>query len=211
MASFAKRAIEYIQEADQVRAEELIDTESKQVPTIPHGSLSDGTFQRLRTLVEGISRSGQIKFSETNSGMENETAENKDHLKEAYDNMHAYPLPRTVVPVAINDFQRKHKERNDPSKLTIRQTWNKQARSMLAEVGEPDAQRFQVLSVRVVEDAARRYHIDRLGLGPSVLVGVMEADDEYRVLFAAVKQGVCPQDGMRRNGKENEEGFGVYR
>jgi hypothetical protein len=73
---------------------------------------------------------------------------------------------------------------------------------MAKDLRVPGAEGFHVFSVRIVKEAALRYHLDQKGLGPSVMVGVLTTKDAYKVLFAKVKQGppvrrsffiVCPE------------------
>jgi hypothetical protein len=63
-----------------------------------------------------------------------------------------------------------------------------------------DAHLFEAESVHLVNDVAGRYHFDLLGLGQSALVTVLETNEPYYVLFAAVKKGECPDDALRLYG-----------
>ena len=67
------------------------------------------------------------------------------------------------------------------------------------------AEFFEVHSVHLVDDAAHRFHLDLLGLGPSALVVVLETNEPYHVLFAAVTQGDCPKDGVRLYGDDDDD------
>ena len=184
------KVIEYIQKDGQVRAEDLIDTGSTDVPEIPHGPLSDENFKRLRTLASGVRATGKMLiFSRFDSGMERETPENKENLKEAYENMKQWPALSWSKIAEYNDHQKKDKDRSNPDAPTIREVWNNMAREIARELGEPDAEGFQVFSVRLVDAAALSYHLDQQGLGPTVMVVVLDTNDAYRVLFAKVKQG----------------------
>ena len=58
-----------------------------------------------------------------------------------------------------------------------------------AVFGLPGAERFQVFSVRLVDQAAARYHIDQKGFGPTEMVVVLNSNGKYRVEFARVKDG----------------------
>jgi hypothetical protein len=197
----SEKEVEYIQEVEQVRAEDLIDTKSTEVPEIPHGPLSMEIFKRLRQLARGVRNTGKlIIFSKFESGMEHETSENKANLKEAYENMINWPFLSDSQIVEYNDHQRK--DQRNPQSPTVRSIWNTIARAMAKDLRVPGAEGFHVFSVRIVKEAALRYHLDQKGLGPSVMVGVLTTKDAYKVLFAKVKQGppvrrsffiVCPE------------------
>jgi hypothetical protein len=196
-----EKKVEYIPEDEQVRAEDLIDTDSIEVPEIPHGPLSQEIFKSLRRLARGRKSSGKlIIFSKFDSGMEQETAENKANLKEAYENIKNWPRLTNSKIVEYNDHEKK--DQTNPQAPTIRSLWNTFARNMARDLGVPDAKGFQVFGVRVVDEAALSYHLDQLGFGPSVMVAVLETKAAYKVLVAKVKQGapvprsfviVCPE------------------
>ena len=200
-ALLREKMVEYIPEDEQVRAEDLIDTDSTEVPEIPHGPLSQEIFNRLRRLANGRKRSGKlIIFSKFDSGMEQETPENKANLKEAYENIKNWPRLTNSKIVQYNDHEKK--DQTKPQAPTVRSLWNTLARDMARDLCVPDAKGFQVFAVRVVDEAALSYHLDQLGFGPSVMVAVLETKDAYKVLFAKVKQGapvprsffiVCPE------------------
>ena len=78
----------------------------------------------------------------------------------------------------FNDHQKT--DQRNPEAPTIRSVWNTLSRSMLTDLGVPDAQNFNVGTVGLVDEAARRYHNDQKGPTPSVLVVVLKTDDEYR-------------------------------
>ena len=198
-----EKEVESIQEVEQVQAEDLIDTQSTEVPEIPHGPLSNDVFKRLRSLAYGVKSTGKlIIFSKFDSGMEQETPENKANLKEAYENMKNWPFLSDSDIVEYNDHQKKDRDRGDPQAPTVRSIWNAVARDMARDLCVPGAEGFHVFSVRIVKAAALRYHLDQQGFGPSVMVGVLTTEDAYKVLFAKVKQGppvprsffiVCPE------------------
>ena len=193
-----EKEIVYIQKEEQVPAEDLIDTKSTELPDIPHGPLEEKLFSRLKRAAGGVHHAGKlILFSKYDTGMEHETPANKANLKEAYENI-KNNLPRLVKSeiVECNDYQRM--DPKNPESPTIREAWTQVARGMGRDLGVPDAQRFQVFAVRLVDQAALSFHLDQLGLGPSVYVGVLKTEDAYKVLLAKVKQGpryfliVCP-------------------
>jgi hypothetical protein len=195
------KEVEYIPEVEQVPAEDLIDTQSNEVPEIPHGPLSKETFKRLQQLANGLKRTGKlIIFSQFDSGMEQETSENKANLKEAYENMKNSPFLSDSKIVEYNDHQKK--DQRNPEAPTVRSIWNAVARDMARDLAVPGAEGFHVFSVRIVKEAALRYHLDQQGFGPSVMVGVLTTEHAYKVLFAKGKQGspvprsffiVCPE------------------
>ena len=152
----------------------------------------------MKKVAAGIRNAGKlILFSNFDTGMEHETPENKANLKEAYENM-KQNLPHLVDSkiVEYNDHQKM--DRSHPESPTVREAWTKVARGMGRDLGVPDAERFQPFAVRLVDEAALSFHLDQLGFGPSVYVGVLATKDAYKVLFAKVKQGtrsfsiVCP-------------------
>ena len=191
-APLAERHLKYIREDAQVSAGNLIDTESKAVPEIPHGPVSPKTFRSLQREVKGLEQDGVIVFKDIESDWEGETPENKRNLKEAHENLLKSPK---LMRAKLNPLSKYYKkDRSDPMKPFIRDKWNKIARAHLADLGVADAEFFEVHSVHLVDDAAHRFHLDLLGLGPSALVVVLETDEPYHVLFAAVKQGDCPKN-----------------
>ena len=207
-APLESRKIKIVEKDAQVRAEGLIDTESTLVPAIPHGPLSEKTFNSLQVQIAGLRRQGVLLFTGitgTGSGMENETQENKRNLEEALANLMKYPL-LTSEPVPINNFMKTQNNQNNAEKPTIRGKWNKISRAMGTDLGVPDAEHFEVFSVHLVDDAALRSHNDRLGLGQSVYVTVLNTNDAYKVLFAAVKQGDCSEVSLRLYGDDDDPG-----
>lgn len=208
-APLESRKIKIIEKDAQVRAEGLIDTESTLVPSIPHGPLSEKTFKSLLAQTEGLRRQGVLLFTGitgTGSGMENETLENKRNLEEALANIMKYPLLNSV-PVPYNNFEKTKRDQNTAEKPTIRGKWNKIARAMGTDLCVKDAEHFEVFSVLLVDDAALRKHNDRLGLGQSAYVTVLKTNDAYKVLFAAVKQGDCPDVYLRLYGDDDDPGY----
>ena len=208
-APLESRKIKIVEKDAQVRAEGLIDTESTLVPAIPHGPLSDKTFKSLQAQKGGLERQGILLFTGITgdrSGMENETQENKRNLEEALENIMKYPLLNSV-PVRYNNFEKPQRDQGTAEKPTIRGKWNKLARAVGTDLGVRDAEHFEVFSVHLVDDAALRCHNDRLGLGQSVYVTPLETNDAYKVLFAAVKQGDCPEVCLRLYGDDDVPGY----
>jgi hypothetical protein len=204
-APLAERKTKYIKQDAQVRAENLIDTESKAVPEIPHGPLSPANFKRLQKEVKGLRRDGVVVFTDIESDWEEETPENKRNLKEAHENFLKCPWLMRAKLNRLSKFEKKKRDQSDAGKPFLRDKWNKIARAHLADLGVAGAEFFEVHSVHLVDDVAGRYHIDLLGLGPSALVVVLEADEPYHVLFAAVKQGDLPQDAARPYGDDDDD------
>jgi hypothetical protein len=200
----AERRIKYIREDAQVSAGNLIDTESKAVPEIPHGPLSPENFKRLQGEVNGLKRDGVIVFTDIESDWAEETPENKRNLKEAHENFLKSPWLMRAKLTLLSKYEKKKRDQSDPGKPFLRDKWNKIARAHLTDLGVADAKFFEVHSVHLVDDVAGRYHIDLLGLGPSALVVALETDEPYHVLFAAVKQG-CPEDAVRPYGDDDDD------
>jgi hypothetical protein len=203
-APLLQRKSMYIAKPAQVRAENLIDTESKAVPDIPHGRLSSENFQRLKKQVEVLKRQGGvILFTGIEREMK-ETPENTQNLLEAHANIRRFPL-LGKKPFELSVYEKKPRDSGDADKPTIHDIWNTLARANLTDLGVADAKSFQVQSVHLVDDVAERYHNDLLGLGQSPLVTVMKANNPYYVLFAAVKQGDCPADALILHGADDDE------
>ena len=204
-APLAERRIKYIREDAQVSAGNLIDTESKAVPEIPHGPLSPENFKRLQGEVNGLKRDGVIVFTDIESDWAEETPENKRNLKEAHENLLKCPWLMRAKLTLLSKYEKTKRDQSDPMKPFLRDKWNKIARAHLADLGVVGAEFFEVHSVHLVDDVAGRYHIDLLGLGPSALVVALETDEPYHVLFAAVKQGDCPEDAVRPYGDDDDD------
>jgi hypothetical protein len=204
-APLAKRHLKYIREDAQVSAGNLIDTESKAVPEIPHGPLSPANFARLQREVNGLRRDGVVVFKDIESDWEQEDPEDKRNLKEAHENFLKSPKLMGAKLNLLSKYEKTKRDSSDAVKPFIRDKWNKIARAHLADLGVAGAEFFEVHSVHLVDDAAERYHIDLLGLGPSALVVVLKTNGPYRVLFAAVKQGDCPEAAVRLYGDEDDE------
>ena len=204
-APLAKRHLKYIRQDAQVSAGNLIDTESKAVPEIPHGPLSPANFARLQREVNGLRRDGVVVFKDIESDWEQEDPEDKRNLKEAHENFLKSPKLMRAKLHLLSKYEKTKRDSSDAVKPFIRDKWNKIARAHLADLGVAGAEFFEVHSVHLVDDAAERYHIDLLGLGPSALVVVLKTNAPYHVLFAAVKQGDCPEAAVRLYGDEDDE------
>ena len=106
-AFLAGRHSKYIREDAQVSAGNLIDTESKAVPEIPHGPLSPENFKRLQGEVNGLKRDGVIVFTDIESDWAEETPENKRNLKEAHENFLKSPLLMTAKLTLLSKYEKK--------------------------------------------------------------------------------------------------------
>ena len=199
-APVSERKSKYIEKDAQARAENLIDTESTAVPEIPHGPLSHENFERLKREARNLRR-GVILFTGLEDEWEKETPENKRNLLEAHENLRKSRL-LGKKPILINKHVKPDRDSSDADKPTIRAKWNTIARANLNDLNVADADDFEVESVHLVNDLAGRYHYDLLGLGQTVIVTALETNEPYYVLFAAVKQGDCPEEDLRLYGDD---------
>ena len=197
-APVSERKSEYIEKDAQARAENLIDAESTAVPRIPHGRLSDENFERLKREVRH-QRLGVILFTGLESEWKKETPENARNLMEAHENLRVSRL-LGMDPTLINMHVKTGRDSGNADKPTIQAKWSTIARANLKDLDVADAHLFEAESVHLVNDVAGRYHFDLLGLGQSALVTVLETNEPYYVLFAAVKKGECPDDALRLYG-----------
>jgi hypothetical protein len=183
----ARKQVAGVLEHIQVNEDEesLIDTECDGVPEIPHGRVCEEHIRRLREATMGMRQSSaRVLFSDHGSGMGAESVQNNANVTEAYENLiHSPRLFGSSSNLKVYDDELLGK-----SGQPVRGGWNDIVRAMLHDINVEGAEGFQVLSVRLVDEAAVKYHIDQLGFGPSVVVAVLSGD-WYRVLFAHAKAG----------------------
>ena len=138
----------------------------------------------MKPLIRTHSR---LVFTNFEKVLQSESADNREKIMEAYENMKAWPWSDSNL-YACNDHM-KQKDQRNPEERTIRYNWTVIAQEIAAVFGLSGAERFQVFSVRLVDQAAARYHIDQKGFGPTVMVVVLKSNGKYRVDFARVKDG----------------------
>ena len=168
--------------------DDRLDTLFTQIPGIPHGSLSAGALKPLKKLKANIKKFGPMVFYEISA---NEHPSFKTNMKEAQDNMLAYPWSDPPLR-RINDYIRNS---DMPGAVFIRSLVTSIARTIAVELRVPDAEYLEVDSVRYVKARAGQYHQDRPGYGPNPMVVVTKSNSAYKVMMARIKPG-CRAEGV---------------
>jgi hypothetical protein len=118
-----KKKIEYIRRRLFSQAEEdgFLGSKSKENPEIPHGVLPEVLFQALKTLVKPLlATRSRLVFTDFDKVLQSETAENREKIMEAYENMKAWPWSDSSLQ-EFNDYK-KQKDQNNADERCIRGT-----------------------------------------------------------------------------------------
>ena len=161
--------------------EDRIDADWEDAPEIPHGPLSEGVVRRLQRLKNDLAKNGTIVFTAIPKDQKN--------IQEAQDNMFKYRCSKPDLR-SVNNFERF--ETNNADSPYIRDFYTKLARAMAKEIGVSHAETMEVYSIRYVNQPATELHIDRRGLGPGVMVGVLNSTSPYPLVVARIKSGLRP-------------------
>jgi hypothetical protein len=161
--------------------EDRIDAEWEGDPEIPHGPLSDAVLRRLQRLKNDLVKNGTIVFTTIPKDQKN--------IQEAQDNMLKYRCSDADLR-SVNNFMRF--DPNNAESPFIREFYTKLAREMAKEIGVPHWETMEVYSIRYVNEPATEFHIDRRGLGPGVMVGVLNSTSPYPLVVARIKSGLRP-------------------
>ena len=165
--------------------EDRIDTDCEEAPNILAGPLTQDSLRPLKNLVKEVYKLGTMVFTDVAADVSSVNASN---LRQALGNMVKYQhIQGSRKLRELNDHMRT--DGSNPDILPCRARCTLIAQRILRELGLPNADKFVVCSVRIVDCAAEQYHLDREGFGPSVLVIVLSSNGKYKVRFARMKSG----------------------